>query len=113
MRGSGGRRNLDDLVSGNASNTDGSSTSVIAAQGSGVRTYVSTIIVTNTSSTNGYVEIKDGSTVKLTIPIPANGGAVVELADPLRGSADTAWNYDPSAALTTTYCSMVGFTSRA
>lgn len=104
--------NLEDIVSGNASNTDGSSTQCIAAQASGIKTYLTTIILTNTSSSNIYVEIKDGTTVKLTIPVPANGGAVVNLPVPLGGTAATAWNFDASAATTTLYCSMIGFKSK-
>ena len=104
--------NLEDVVSGNASNTDGTSTSLIAAQGAGVKTYLTAIILTNTSSSNIYVEIKDGATAKLTIPVPANSGAVVTLPVPLGGTANTAWNFDPSAATTTVYCSAVGFKSK-
>lgn len=104
--------NLESIVSGNASNTDGASTECIGAAGSGVKTYLTTIILTNTSSSNIYVEIKDGSTTKLTIPVPANGGACIALPVPIGGTANTAWNFDASAATTTLYCSMVGFRSK-
>ena len=104
--------NLEDIVSGNASNTDGTSTSLIAAQGAGIKTYLTLLILSNTSSSNIYVEIKDNTTVKLTVPLPANGGAVVPLTVPLGGTANTAWNFDPSAATTTVYCSAVGFKSK-
>lgn len=104
--------NLEDIVSGNASNTDGTSTQCIAAQAAGVKTYLTTIVLTNTSASDTYVEIKDGATAKLTIPVPANGGAVCNLPVPLGGTAATAWNFDPGAATTTMYCSMVGFKSK-
>lgn len=104
---------LGGIVSGNASNTDGTSTQCIAAQAAGIKTYLTTIILTNTSATMTYVEIKDGTTAKLTIPVPATGGATVNLPAPLPGTAATAWNFDPGAATTTIYCSMVGFTSKA
>ena len=101
---------ISQVVTGNASNTDGSSTACIAAQGSGVYTVLQMVIMTNTSATAGYVEIKDGTTVKLTIPLPANGGAVVAIPGPgIVGTANTAWNFDPGAALTTVYCTMVGY----
>lgn len=103
---------FEDIVSGNNSNTDGTSTSLIAAQGANVKTYLQTIILTNMSSTGIYVEIKDGATVKLTIPLPANSGCVVNLPVPIPGTANTAWNFDPSAAATTVYCSGVGFKSK-
>lgn len=104
--------NLEDIVSGNANNTDGTSTQCIAAQAAGIKTYLTSIILTNTSSSNIYVEIKDGATAKLTIPLPANGGAIFNPPVPLPGTAATAWNFDPSAATTTVYCSMIGFKSK-
>lgn len=104
--------NLEDLTSGNASVATDTSTQVIAAAGAGIKVYLTTIILTNTSATNTYCEIKDGTTVKLTIPVPANGGAVVSLPAPLGGTANTAWNFDPGTAVTTMYCSMIGFKSK-
>lgn len=103
---------LENIVSGNASNTDGTSTQCIAAGGAGVKHYLTTVILTNTSASNIYVEIKDGATAKLTIPVPAGGGAVVNLPVPVPGTAATAWNFDPSAAASTVYCSMVAFKSK-
>ena len=103
-------RPYESSISGNASNTDGTSTACIAAQGSGVRTYLTDVTITNTSSNNIYVEIKDGSTAKWTFPVPANGGVTHQFKTPLKGTANTAWNFDPSAATTTVYCSMSGQT---
>ncbi len=93
--------------------TDTSDTAVIAAQGAGVRTYVTTIVVANSDATVGtLVAIKDGTTIKMYVPAaPAYGGAIITLPKPLRGSANTAWN---AACLTTSAevrVSMVGFTS--
>lgn len=105
--------NLEDAVSGNASNTDGTSTSVIASSGAGVRTYITTAIITNMhASTDAYVELKDGTTVMATIPAPHASGATVTFPVPLKGTAATAWNFDPSAAVTTLYCTLVGFKSK-
>lgn len=98
------------LVSGNASNTDGTSTSVIASQGGSTRTYLTDITLTNTSAAMIYVEIKDGATAKWTFPVPATGGVTHRFATPLQGTAATAWNFDPSAATTTIYCSAAGYT---
>lgn len=103
---------LGDLVSGNASNTDGSSTQVLAAGASGVKHYITDVTITNTSSSNIYVELKDNTTVKWTFPVPANGGVTHHFASPLAGTAATAWNFDPSAAATTVYCSVSGFKSK-
>lgn len=103
---------LGDLVNGNASNTDGTSTSVLSAGAAGVKHYITDVTITNTSSSNIYVELKDGSTAKWTFPVPANGGVTHHFASPLPGTAATAWNFDPSAAATTVYCSVAGFKSK-
>ena len=103
---------LGDLVNGNASNTDGSSTQVLAAGAAGVKHYITDVTITNTSASNIYVELKDNTTVKWTFPVPANGGVTHHFSSPLGGTAATAWNFDPSAAATTVYCSVSGFKSK-
>lgn len=103
---------LGDLVSGNASNTDGTSTQVIAAGAAGIKHYITDVTITNTSSSNIYVELKDNTTVKWTFPVPANGGVTHHFRSPLAGTAATAWNFDPSAAASTVYCSASGFKSK-
>ncbi len=103
---------LGDLVNGNASNTDGTSTQVLAAGAAGVKHYITDVTITNTSASNIYVELKDNTTVKWTFPVPANGGVTHHFASPLGGTAATAWNFDPSAAATTIYCSVSGFKSK-
>lgn len=103
---------LEGLISGNASNTDGTSTACIAAAGAGVKVYVTDITLTNSSATNVVVEIKEGTTTKWTFPVPANGGVTHSFRSPLAGTANTAWNFDGSAAATTLYCSMSGFKSK-
>jgi hypothetical protein len=105
-------RALGDLVVGNASNTDGSSTEVLAAGAAGVKHYITDVTITNTSASNIYVELKDNTTVKWRFPVPATGGVTHHFASPLAGTAATAWNFDPSAAATTVYCSVAGFKSK-
>lgn len=105
--------NLEDIVSGNASNSDGTSTQVIAAGGAGVKQYLTSTVLTNTSASNIYVELKSGATVKATIPLPANSGAIFNPPVPLPpNAANEAWNFDPSAAATTVYCTMIAFKSK-
>lgn len=103
---------IGDYVNGNASNTDGSSTQVLAAAAAGIKHYITDITITNTSASNIYVELKDNTTVKWTFPVPANGGVTHHFATPIGGTAATAWNFDPSAAATTVYCSVSGFKSK-
>ena len=104
--------NLEDIVSGNATNTDAASTECIAAQASGIRTCLMSVTLANSSATNITVDIKDGTTVKWTFPVPASGGVTHTFPIPLRGTAATAWNFDGSAAATTLTCSMIGFKSK-
>lgn len=102
----------EELVDGDANATGTSNTSVIAAQGSGVRTYLTDIIVTNASATDSEVIVKDGTTERLRIPAPANSGAIpVGIKSPLRGTANTAWQFASADSVTTMYVFMSGYTS--
>ncbi len=104
---------LEDIVSGNASNTDGTVTTVIASAGAGIKQYLTKVILTNSSATFAYVEILSGAVVKATIPVPATSGATVSFDPPLPpNAADETWRFDPSAATTTLYCSAVAFKSK-
>ena len=101
-----------DFVSGVASNTDGNSTSVLAAGAAGVKHAITDITIINTSATMIYVELKDDTTVKWRFPVPATGGVTHTFKTPLVGTAATAWNFDPSAATTTVYCSVSGYKTK-
>ena len=103
---------LGDLVSGTASNTDGTSTQVLAAGAAGIKHYITDVTIVNTSASTIYVELKDGSTAKWVFPVPATGGVTHSFRVPLAGTAATAWNFDPSAATTTIYCSVTAFKSK-
>lgn len=106
---------LGDNTSGVAAITDGSSTSVIAAQGSGVKTYITDVTIANTSATAVTVDLRDGAagSVKWTFPVPANtAGVAFSFRRPLAFSADTAVCADPSAAASTVTVSLNGFKSK-
>lgn len=100
------------LVDGTASATNTSDTAVIAAQGSGVRIYVTTITVSNSSATATEVVIKSGSTARMTIPAPATGGAVITLPSPLRLGDNEALNFASAASVTTMKVSAAGYKGR-
>jgi hypothetical protein len=82
--------NPENFVSGaiTTAMTGTTSTSLVAAPGSGLRNYITTIIVSNAHATVGTdVIIQDGSggTTLLTIPAAAlYGGATITLPTPLR-----------------------------
>jgi hypothetical protein len=106
---------LEDLISGVAAITDGSSTSVIASAGAGVKNYVTTAIIANTSATAVTVDLRDGAagSVKATLPVPANtSGVVCNLPVPLGFSAATAVCADPSSAASTVTVTLIGFKSK-
>jgi hypothetical protein len=106
---------LEDIVSGVAAITDGSSTSVIASAGAGVKNYITTAIIANSSATAVTVDLRDGAagTVKATLPVPANtSGVVCNLPVPLPFSAATAVCADPSAAASTVTVTLIGFKSK-
>lgn len=106
--------NLEDIVTGQAAITDGSSTSVIAAAGSGIKIYITEVIIANSSSTNVTVDLRDGTagSVKGTFSAPANGGSHKTLSTPLPFSANTIVAADPSAAASTVTVTLIGFKSK-
>jgi hypothetical protein len=107
--------NLEDIVSGLLANTDGASTSVIAAQGAGIKTYITSVIIANSSATAITVDLRDGAagSVKATFPVPAStSGVVCNLPVPLGFTANTAVCMDGSAAASTVTCTLIGFKSK-
>lgn len=105
---------LETVVQGDTGNiTNTSDTSTIAAQGAGVRTYITHISVSNSHATVGtWVNIKDGTTTMYTIYAKEDGGgATITLPTPLRGTANTAWNAANETTGSNTRVNLVGFTS--
>lgn len=105
-----------DILVERVTNTDGASTaSVVFGATASARNMITTISIYNSSTTNGFVDFRDGTagTVLFTVPAPANGGAIVNFPLPLRQTtANTALAYDVSAALSTIYISLIGFKSK-
>lgn len=85
--------NPENFVAGFTSDITGTTdTSVIAAQGVGVRIYVTQLVVQNSHATvSTWVNIKDNTTTIYTVYAPAVGGGVsVTLPVPLRLTANVA-----------------------
>jgi hypothetical protein len=73
--------------------TNTSDTAVIAAQGAGVRIYVTQMVILNTSATATLVNIKDGTTTIYTVNAPATSGQIaLTFPVPLRLTANNALN---------------------
>lgn len=102
----------ENIVSGAITNTDGASTAVIAAGAAGVITYLTHVSIFNSSAASVACQVKDGTTVKLELWIPAGGGVSLTFPSALRGTAATAWNVDAGAATTTIYANFAGFQSK-
>lgn len=87
--------NPENFVNGTtAAIVDTTSTSTIAAQGAGVRTYITQVTVSNSHATVGtFVKILDGSTIiHEAYAAAAGGGFTATFPVPLRGTANTAVN---------------------
>lgn len=108
---------LEDIVSERDSITSGTSTafgSGMAAPGAGIRLYVTSVAITNTSTTDTYVDLQDGAsgTVLWTLPCPQKGGAIQTFDPPLKLTANTALAYQVGTGSTTVYISANGFKSK-
>jgi hypothetical protein len=105
---------LEDLQTGVSpvTITTTTSTQVLASAGSGLKWYLTSIAICNTSAIAITVNILDGATVRWTMPVPV-GGAIQNFPTPLGGfSATTAVNVQCSAAATSIIVSMTGFKSK-
>lgn len=104
----------EEILSERVSDTSGTSTAftTFGAGGAGVHNYITTFSVWNSSATDGYVDIRDGTagSILFTLPAPQTGGSAFNLPIPLKQStANTALAYDVSAALSTVYISAIGY----
>ena len=101
-----------DTVSGRGTNTDGAVTTLIAAQGANTKTWITDVSIANTSATTITVDLLDDATVIFTFIAPAGGGVVHAFATELPGTANKAWKFQGSAAVTTLTCSANGFLTK-
>lgn len=104
-------RSVDGVTSTPILNT--TSTSIIAAQGASVRTYLTNFIISNTHATVvTAVQVLDGATVRAICPAAAvGGGCSVSLPFALRGTANTAWNCKPVTTGASIDCTFIGYTA--
>jgi len=105
---------LEELISERISDSTGTSTNFTTfnAGGAGVHNYITSVTITNThASTNGYVDLRDGSAGSIiwSFPAPATGGATHNFDPPLKGAANTALAYDVSAAIANVLISINGY----
>ncbi len=106
---------IGDCLVESISNTNGNATAFsVFTTGAGIRNVITDIVAYNSSATAGYVIITDGSggTTLMTVPLPAGGGAVINLQTPIKSTANTALYYDVSGALTTVYLTITGYRTK-
>ena len=107
--------NIEDIVTGVDTDTDGSSTAVTNFSAiASVRYIVYGAIISNTSASMVTVDLRDGAagSVKATLPAPATSGAVAMLPVPVPFTANTAVAVDASAGVTTLTTTLIGCKSR-
>lgn len=106
---------FDDLVDGVllTSITDTTATSVIPAQGTGIRTYVDKACVQNAHATVGtWVYLLNGSTKRdVCYTAKEGGGCCIPIKSPLRGDANAAWKFQAETSGADIRGSMSGFKS--
>lgn len=103
--------NPENYVHGVLTLTTTTSTALLAAAGAGIRNYVTSFGASNTSATAVRIDFLDGATVKYSYFIAASGGGVSrELPVPFKGTANTAFNAQLSAAVTDVRTDCDGYT---
>jgi hypothetical protein len=82
-----------------------------AAPGAGIRTYVTDLVLENTSATATRVLIKDGATSILSVTLAGGSNLIIPLRTPLKLTANTILNAAPGTAVTDVTITVVGFIS--
>lgn len=104
--------NPENFVSGRATATDTTSTSLVAVPAAGLRNYITQITVWNASAVSTYIKIQDGSggTELYDIPAPAGGGAILTFPTPLRQpTTATAIFFAANASANAVFVSASGY----
>lgn len=102
--------NPSNFINGTANAIDTNNATIISAKGAGVRIFITSIIIANSSEEDVLVNIKDGTTTKLVYPCPSKIGAVHTLKIPLVLSENAPLRFSSSSAVSTIYVSALGYT---
>lgn len=100
--------NPENTINGAVQSTDSSTHNLFASQGAGVRSYITTITLANTSASSVLVTLTDGTST-LYLPAPANSGCVVTLPKAFRSAAATAVTIQASSGVSTISVSAQGY----
>lgn len=99
--------NKENFLSGSASQTGTTQTQLIAAQGVGVKIYVTALQCTNDGSTTSTILLTDAGAWKADNP--SGSGIAVTFPTPLVVAANTALKFTPGSSSTTQYCNAQGY----
>ncbi len=89
--------------------TTTTSTALKAAAGAGVRNYITDVDLANTSATAVRVDMLDGATLLRSFMVPAGNHISISFTNPLKGTANTAVNFQLGAAATDVRVSANGY----
>jgi hypothetical protein len=100
------------FISGVASATDTTSTQVIASAASGIKIYITGVVIVNTGVTTAAVNIQNGNggTTLLTGIAPAGNGQTINLPVPIPTSAATGVYFAAGSSSSTVYVTVTGYT---
>ena len=90
----------ENIVRAVITSSSGANTSLIAAQGAGVRVYLEQVIVFNSGASNGELLLTDGTggTSFAKVPYPASTGTTINFTPPIPFTANTAIFADPTGS---------------
>lgn len=99
--------NRENMLRGAANTTGTGATTLLAAQGASVKTYITGLECSNTSATTNFITLNDSATSIFIVP--NGGGTNIQFNVPLATAANTALTFTPSAGVTTEYCAVQGY----
>jgi hypothetical protein len=86
-------------------------TTLVAAAGTGLRNYITDIMVANTGATTTLITFKDGagSVLGYTIAPTAGGSNMIGFATPMRTGANATFDFQPTSASSILFATVKGF----
>lgn len=99
--------NAANWIGGTASTTAGTATTLVAASGASLKSYITDLSCYNTSATTITVALNDSLSTVLIVP--STGGNNLPIRVPLQTAANTALTFTASTAETTVGCTARGY----
>jgi|HubBroStandDraft_4_1064222.scaffolds.fasta_scaffold00027_4 hypothetical protein len=106
---------LGNLISGTGMTTSSGATTIIAAQGAGIKMRITGVQCGRDDAGTTAIHVTLSDTVSTVLVIPNNGGGGgnnAVFSNPLVVAANAAFTYTPSSGITNTYCNAQGYQSK-